>query len=339
MGVKTGEEANPEKHAAAQKIVDDFHDHHIKQWSGGADAARKKFMAHGIDKIRAHKKWAQKHGDAKMQRALESAEHAYIGFQLEDSRKRGTPPTPHRMMRPRGLMRSETERTMYRQDGDTLLLSKGIWAYDDREGKAATVPDQYLYEYICGFIAEAVKHECCEAKRKALTAGEDIYDQLATEIMMLLVSRMPRDKNLTRAAKKFKVTHESIATVLKQRNLVPTPSDSRPSGRDYFPTDTESAVAMGAVPDGSPTSEVMMASADPNSWAKGTPGVTLAKSEESQFKGPVAPPPVFNKAQAAVRSNFDKTPPRLVKSDCPIHGAIDPHGDNYQHAFAECTCN
>ena len=237
----------------------------------------------------------------------------------------------------------------YQQVGDTFMLRKGLYAYDDRDGKAKDLPDAYLFEYLAGFVKEAINSYDCRTKLKALTAGEDVYVRAAQEAMLMLVRQMPQDKNLLRASKKYKVTQQTIADIIKQRNFIATPSDSKPSGRDYhdpassyFSTDWDSMSSMGVTSDNGPTGEVMVASAR-HPWAQGAPGVKLAKEPDARPAVPIPGNPfgdvgVLHKSK--VRQLYPDQPVKAnVDANCAIHGVRDlTKSQNFSNPYAKCTC-
>jgi hypothetical protein len=245
--------------------------------------------------------------------------------------------------------KSEAGEPMYQQDGDTMKLTKGVYSYDDHDGKAKDLPDAFLFEYLAGFVKEAINSYDCRDRLKALTANEDIHMRAAQEAMQLLVRQMPKDKNLTRASKKYKVTQQSIADIIKQRNFIATPSDAKPSGRDYDPassyfnTDWDSMTSMGVTGDTSPTGEVMMASQD-NPWAQGAPGVKLTNEPEHRSVESVPGNPLVNmgelhKSKVNVLYPDQPVVPN-VNNDCVIHGTRDlTKEQNFQNPEGVCTCD
>jgi len=301
----------------------------------------------------AHKElkgWIEDHKE-KIQRfrdAIGESERA------EAEKKRKPDPYPgktfHEALMASGkTKKSEGSEPMYQQEGDTYKLSKGIYSYDDRDGKAKDLPDAYLFEYLAGFVKEAITSYDCRNRLKALTAGEDIYTRAAQEAMQMLVRQMPQDKNLMRATKKYKVTQQTLADIIKQRNFIATPSDSKPSGRDYndpassyFSTDWDSMTSMGVTGDASPTGEVMLAS-EQNPWAQGAPGVKLASEPDARPAVPMPGNPfgdvgVLHKSK--VRQLYpDQSVRANVNASCIIHGSRDLTKDqNFQNPHGACTC-
>lgn len=244
--------------------------------------------------------------------------------------------------------KSEEGKPMHKQTGENYDLSKGLYGYDDRDGKAKDLPEAYLYDYLCGFIKEAIDSYDCRSKMKVLTAGEDIHQRAAQEVMFHLVQRMPKDKNLMRATKKYKVTQDGIANIIKEKNFIATLSDSKPSNRDYdpsstyFSTDWDSMSAMGATEGNSPTGEVMVASQD-SPWAQGSPGVKLADEPDRQ-PVQIEPGNPFGDLGELQKSKVnapyqDQAVQPNMDNGCIIHGMRDLTKDqNFQNPQGTCTC-
>jgi len=71
-------DTDPNARAKTQKIVDLYHDHHLNQWNDNAAEKLKAFTDVPKEDIEAAVSWAKEHGDAKIQRAIESAKNAHF---------------------------------------------------------------------------------------------------------------------------------------------------------------------------------------------------------------------------------------------------------------------
>jgi hypothetical protein len=71
-------DTDPNARAKTQKIVDLFHDHHLNQWNANAAEKLKAFTDVPKEDIETAVSWAKEHGDAKIQRAMESAKNAHF---------------------------------------------------------------------------------------------------------------------------------------------------------------------------------------------------------------------------------------------------------------------
>lgn len=246
---------------------------------------------------------------------------------------------PRRVPAPRPRM----EKSMHDEQTFDMAgrpLAKGLYAFRNTQ-REATLPDEYLYDYLCSFVEEAYEHESKEDAHANLSAKDQLM-AMSRAIMNELVQSMPSNPNLMRAAKKFTVTKDSVAMLLVQKGIYKPKSDSQ------WVDDMDSWRAL--------TGESMMLSMDHAALPfdiRAQPGIAvhrppaadgshlLAKSDPVD---PVADLAARRAAQTAHIYGGLGVPsgaavPTLSAS-CPVHNGRDiTKAQNLYNAQQPCTCH
>jgi predicted ABC-type ATPase len=242
----------------------------------------------------------------------------------------------------------KSEAAMRFAGGGYDSLRKGLYAFDlSHVNKATPIADSLLYDYLCAFIEEAHEHEQREPQHGDPVAGEDYYQSFAMPVMHELVAMIPKNGNLARAAKKFKVTTEVVAEIMKKKGMIKPPTDGHHDHGDYWSHDWDSMTAMGTNERSGPTGEVLMVSdareqlrihAEPDAKRP----LTLRKGPEMVhfgYDGRDVSGVVQRASLGQIHQPYGES---FVKANldpaCLMHGR-DPHSDQLGHqAFVKCSC-
>jgi hypothetical protein len=237
--------------------------------------------------------------------------------------------------------------THFRGDGYDSLR-KGLWSFDlSNRAATGTVPDSLLYDYLCAFIEEAHEHEKREVEHRQPTAGEDFYENFARPVMHELVQYIPKNSNLARAAKKYKVTTDVIAEIMKKKGMIKPPTDGHHDHGDYWSHDWDSITAMGINERNGPTGEVLMASDARHMNVRPEPDAVrplqLRKGPEMvRFNSPghdltglvqrASHANIFTRygGRQMVKANFDPK--------CLLHGDLHKQQISHGATAAKCSC-
>lgn len=277
------------------------------------------------------------------------------GLSVDEFRKKHIgydPERVNRMWREHGWEKSDAaQRAEEKIMGDEL--TKGLYNFAGRIGDGpGTIPDEYLYDYLCAFVEEAYEHERRESEHQnqlvpPASTGEKIEDHYARAILHELVSMMGSNPNLKRAASKHSVTKDVIASILRDKGLVRPFSDAGTWTDDY-----DSLAAMGGQ---GVTRPLMLSEDGRRKYRDVTPdifgapvGVPLVKAEPP-LDGPLYvddtadPHEALAKAEehrlfaATVRQQSEWQP--NVSPTCMIHGSADlTKSMNLSNPHARCTC-
>ncbi|HEY5553164.1 MAG TPA: zeta toxin family protein, partial [Opitutaceae bacterium] len=203
-----------------------------------------------------------------------------------------------------GKPHAKKSESAYRLQGDTLRKG-GLYQFDlsrtDMKGVAA-VPENLLYDYLCSFVEEACEHESRERQHGP--------NELAGPVMHELVQYVIRNPNLMRAVKKFNVTAETLAEIIKAKGFAVPPTAP-------LSNDAASAAAMGASGVGGPASTVLMASMREDEEAR--PGVRLRKGGSSLVQYPDDPARHVGPIDPRItKRGYGESPVHTVNLDCII---------------------
>lgn len=243
---------------------------------------------------------------------------------------------------------SNQKETAAKKSEDTVMteekLSKGLYDFKNYDPKKqGTIPDEYLWDYLCAFVEEAYEAERREKEHQNVlvppaSTGEDVISLYAGAVMRELVQYIPSNDCLKRAAKKFDVTKETIKGILSSEGFVKPYTTTGEWTDDY-----DSLAAMGGVG----TTRPMQLSAKPDPLSLPVDGVALAKSIEPAKKGWIddsrdphiglADAEALRIGAASFRAEAEWKP--NVSSGCVIHGVADlTKAQNYATPHAHCTC-
>jgi predicted kinase len=229
-------------------------------------------------------------------------------------------------------------------------MQKGLYTFMG-QGPDTAIPEAFLYDYLCAFIEEAYEHERCEHVHENVlvppaSTGEKIEDMYAQAILHELVSMIPRNANLKRAATKFSVTRETIAVILRDKGLVRPYSDAGTWTNDY-----DSMRSMGGE---GVTRPLMLSENGGKSYRDivadpfAAPGVVLAKGGAADASALYVddsqdPHVALAKAEtgrliaAQIRQTSEWLP--NISSTCLIHGSGDlTKSMSLEHTHARCSC-
>lgn len=210
-------------------------------------------------------------------------------------------------------------------------LRKGLHTYahagDD-------LPDNYLFEYLCGFVEEAFEHEHSEPEHNELEHGE-LVEALGRAVFGELLAYAPRNRNLMRAIIRHPQTAESVADLIVARGLLKPRADT-------IPLDYESHAAMGA-PEAMAYS---MTARDFDDLAH--VGTRLVHTDPGNAAHLVkADPSTAVEALRGSRARYmaglvaAATEPAVpnIAADCPIHNGIDiTKAHMAWYGMTPCTC-
>lgn len=221
-----------------------------------------------------------------------------------------------------GFAPTKKSETAYRQQGDTMRKG-GLYQFDlsrtDMKGVAA-VPENLLYDYLCSFVEEACEHESRERQHAP--------NELAGPVMHELVQYVIRNPNLMRAVKKYSVTAETLAEIIKAKGFGVPPTTP-------LSNDAASAAAMGGA--SGPLGTVLMASMREDDEAR--PGVRLRKGNDVVVYPEDAVRFVSRPDPRIAKRGYTESPVHLVNPDCIIHGDRDlTKSQNLETPMAVCRC-
>ena len=237
------------------------------------------------------------------------------------------------------------QRSMTDIDGRPVLQKGELHKFTSYNPKGeASLPEKFLFDYLCSFIEEAYEHERAEPAHKHIThyLSNSLPEYFARLIMGELVACMPKNKNLMRAAKKYKVTQDVISRLLVAKGIMRPRSDS-------MSTDSDSARAMGAslLAESEP-----MAYSNQNEWLQGgveREGMRFAKSAVDNVASQIRDDSIDPAAHLANRRSVEMTDlwegaehvaSANVRSDCPVHGGRDfSKAQNLWNPMTPCTCH
>ena len=240
--------------------------------------------------------------------------------------------------RPKGYNHLPTKKS-FQQRGDTFDLRKGLYAFDlSNSTNTGTVPETLLGDYLASFIQEALEHEKREPAHRNPTAGENLYEYFATPILHELVQFIPRNENLARAAKKFKVTAEYIEAVMKDCGMIKPTTDAHKDHGDYWSSDWDSMSALGGDSARGPMQESLLASKQAP-WVQPDPLATRSLRLAAEVSPLTMPerPPVVVRALPRVAPPAPMPTPNYDPG-CLMHG--DTGKMQMQHeSFVRCSCH
>lgn len=119
-------------------------------------------------------------------------------------------------------------------------LRKGLHAFDG--SREVTLPDSYLYDYLCAFVHEAYEHEIGEAAHQPMEA-KDQLQMVAKAIFGELLQYAVKNSNLMRAITQHPQSAKTIGAILVRDGVHRPQADS-----DWTSDDMQSHVAMGLEP-------------------------------------------------------------------------------------------
>ena len=240
--------------------------------------------------------------------------------------------------RPKGYNHLPTKKS-FQQRGDTFDLRKGLYAFDlSNSTNTGTVPETLLGDYLASFIQEALEHEKREPAHRNPTGGENLYEYFATPILHELVQFIPRNENLARAAKKFKVTAEYIEAVMKDCGMIKPTTDAHKDHGDYWSSDWDSMSALGGDSARGPMQESLLASKQAP-WVQPDPLATRSLRLAAEVSPLTMPerPPVVVRALPRVAPPAPMPTPNYDPG-CLMHG--DTGKMQMQHeSFVRCSCH
>ncbi len=219
-------------------------------------------------------------------------------------------------------------------------LRKGIDGFTD-DGTQAVIPERYLMPYLVSFIETSYGVVSQESPQQ-------MYDEkaMAEGIMRQLVQSIRESKNLRTAAARYKVTSDSIAKILRDREII-TVTESL-AAQSTLPTDTESQEAMGAagvdgavfqLSRGNDWYKALDADQDANS---STSRLSFAPSpnKQTRFVDDRVVPRFGGAAGVALDySERDRVAKASITANCVIHGyGAVQQTDMLTHAFGKCSC-
>lgn len=236
-------------------------------------------------------------------------------------------------------------RSMTDIDGRPVLQKGGLHKFMSYSAKQdAPLPDKFLFDYLCSFVEEAYEHEKREPEHKHTThfLSGSLPEYFARLIMGELVQCMPKNKNLMRAAKKYKVTQDVIARLLVAKGIIKPKSDT-------MWTDSDSARAMGAslLAESEP-----MAYSQEHSWMQGAPyavGLNMRKAAPDNVANQIVDNSIDPASALRIRKSVelrdlwgqgDQAVVANVADDCPVHGGRDMSKSmNLHNVMTPCTCH
>ena len=232
-------------------------------------------------------------------------------------------PVPTRASMPTTIQKSFTDPA-----GRSLKKGLDVFALP-----GTSVPDSHLYDYLCAFVEEALEHEKRECAHQAPTT--DTAEFWAGKVFGEFVGYRAANKNLQRADKKFKVTKESIATILESKGLVKTASDAVSSGRDFWDAPTSRSSTMQF------SQRAPWVQADPTAAV----GRKIVKAEPEQalfIDDTRDPSQVVRERQASLHKAAWSVPEAVYAADnhgtCQIHGREVHKAMNLSNPHLKCTC-
>ena len=226
-------------------------------------------------------------------------------------------------------------------DADGRALRKSWYEFARPDAKAAALPEEYLYDYLCAAIEEAYEMESRESAHRN-TDAKDLPLYFGQVVMHEIVSALPNNKNLARACKKFRVTKFTVAALLQEKGLIKVKSDTMAEGSG------DGNSAMG----GNGLAGEVMAYSQKSPWiqedafaAKGRvmtdhtpeniaksirddridPAEAYAHARRKQFND------LWKGTDETVRVNYD--------ASCPIHGRDISKAQSLSNPMTPCTCN
>lgn len=220
----------------------------------------------------------------------------------------------------------------FQRQGDGVVLRKGMYSFQVTE-RSTPVPEDLLYDYLCAFVEEAYEHECREPAHEGHSLARPIFNELVTYI--------PRNPNLARAAKKYRITVAGIEEILKKQGLT-RPAPAAPV-QDYWAQDSMSVMGGGH---GGPAGEPLMASdaryqlqAEPD--AKRPLALRQGPPMYRYGSEPIALAGVVG-ATALAGIHPRLAPDQLVKANydphCLLHGDVHKVQISHEATLARCSC-
>jgi hypothetical protein len=223
-------------------------------------------------------------------------------------------------------------------------LKKGLYAYRlPTEGSTHAVPDDLLYDYLCGFIEQAYEAESTEVQHSKLDAHDQVKT-MAQSVMHALVEMIPYNGNLLRACKKFSVTTVTVEKLLVEKGYYKPRADSD------FTDDGLGAMGAGLLARegfaySHPTTPFLAHDifAVPGLTVRGPveqPAGDMVKSEDAQDPHELLAAAHRRAAHAQWGEGLSGVPDRAPIGSCPIHDGRDIHkAQMLNHGMLPCTCN
>ena len=220
------------------------------------------------------------------------------------------------------------------------LAKSALYGFSDPMGRDAAIPEAYLQDYLCAFVEEALEHERKEKehRNKIVPKDGDLASYYAKCVMGELVRKMPQNKNLSRAAKKFKVNRDYLAALIRDEGMLP------PEGEGYgYTDDYDSWMSMGFA--GRQGTNTLKLSEEPSAWAQGAPGIRTAPAPATVevYDDRSDPHAMLRKSREHIARNAwgipdADAPSPNVDSACLIHGRDLYKSMNLDNPYAKCSC-
>lgn len=203
------------------------------------------------------------------------------------------------------------------------LVKGGLWQFTNPPQGYGNVPDDYLWDYLIAFVYEAYKAATFDQNPKS-----DAHSY-ACAVMCELIGALPSNRNLKRAASKFKVNKDLIAKVLLDEGIytadAPTLAASNQAVAQAFYYSQQRPWLQGqpespGVPLYQAAPELVSVMDD-----VGDPSVALQLAKSAQM--------------AALWPGKETVPVANVSHTCPIHNGTDyTKAQLIFHPALACSC-
>jgi hypothetical protein len=210
----------------------------------------------------------------------------------------------------------------------------------EREG----IPQEYLYDYLCGCIEQAYERESRETEHQNVSA-KDQLTAMASAVMHSLVRDMRYNGDVRRACTAYKVTRDVVAAILISKGIYKPKADSD------WASDLDSNAAMGMPMNEGIAGSVFAFSNPPTPFIgqQETPPRThtlvdrtidvshLVKSDDRDPHVPLRAAELA-RMRALYGTGLEVAQPN-VAADCPVHNGKDiSKAQNLHNPMQPCTC-